>query len=94
MRAFQRLMLSVLLLSPILAVLPFGDKHIRYEIQLLPSYDYVVIGGGIAGLVVANRLSENNSTLHGAHCCSPYQCAPSHSHQDTDLFYRNLRADY
>jgi hypothetical protein len=81
MRAFQRLMLSVLLLSPILAVLPFGGKHIRDETQLLPSYDYVVIGGGIAGLVVANRLSEDNSTLHDAHCCSPYQCAPSHSHR-------------
>jgi hypothetical protein len=93
MRAFQRLILSVLLLSPILVVFPFGGKHIRDETQLLPSYDYVVIGGGIAGLVVANRLSEDNSTLHDAHSCSP-QCAPSHSHRETDLFYRNLRADY
>jgi hypothetical protein len=26
---------------------------------LLPSYDYVVVGGGISGLVVANRLTED-----------------------------------
>jgi choline dehydrogenase-like flavoprotein len=37
--------------------------HIQNETHLLQSYDYVVIGGGVAGLVVANRLSEDNSTL-------------------------------
>jgi hypothetical protein len=27
--------------------------------QLRPVYDYVIIGGGTSGLVVANRLTEN-----------------------------------
>lgn len=26
---------------------------------LLPSYDYVVVGGGVGGLTVANRLTED-----------------------------------
>ncbi|EDO05013.1 hypothetical protein SS1G_07498 [Sclerotinia sclerotiorum 1980 UF-70] len=32
--------------------------------DLLPSYDYVIVGGGTGGLVVANRLSENKSKFH------------------------------
>lgn len=27
--------------------------------SLLPSYDYVVVGGGVGGLTVANRLTED-----------------------------------
>lgn len=30
--------------------------------QLLPSYDYVVVGGGAAGLTVADRLTEDADT--------------------------------
>lgn len=31
--------------------------------SLLPEYDYVVVGCGVAGLTVSMRLSENNATI-------------------------------
>lgn len=32
------------------------------DVELLDEYDYVIAGGGIAGLTVADRLSEDSSS--------------------------------
>jgi hypothetical protein len=36
-----------------------GDPTINGE-----TYDYIIVGGGLTGLVVANRLSEDKSRKH------------------------------
>ncbi|CEL10586.1 hypothetical protein ASPCAL13703 [Aspergillus calidoustus] len=60
-----RLILGIGLGSPVLAVSASHGKVLTSEAQLRSSYDYVIVGGGVSGLTVANRLSENpkNSIL-------------------------------
>lgn len=39
----------------------FSGKVVSNVQDLLPVYDYVIVGAGASGLTVANRLSEDSS---------------------------------
>jgi hypothetical protein len=54
----------------------------RSVAELQESYDYVVIGGGTSGLVVANRLSEDPASTLKQIISSP---APTDNHAETVL---------
>ena len=56
MPAFSRLAVAVQLLAVIVApVLGAAAK---------PQYDYVIVGGGVTGLIVANRITEDKSGMY------------------------------
>jgi hypothetical protein len=38
--------------------------------ELLPEYDYIIVGGGTAGLTVADRLTENGKRMLTGVSCS------------------------
>ena len=68
--------------------LPVGAVLLESASQLRPVYDYVVVGGGTSGLVVANRLTEDPKSMSRAHqmcggqtVVDPMLCSQSACHR-------------
>jgi hypothetical protein len=60
MPVFSRLAVAVQLFAVILSpVLGAAAK---------PQYDYVIVGGGVTGLIVANRITEDKSSTYFGPC--------------------------
>jgi hypothetical protein len=60
MRSYTRLAVAVQLLG--LSVALPDNAPVEIESRASDTYDYVIVGGGVTGLIVANRLTEDKKS--------------------------------
>jgi NADH dehydrogenase FAD-containing subunit len=73
---------AVLALLGVANALPSNIKQVQTGLDK-DTYDYVIVGGGVTGLVVANRLSENKNSK------STFVWLSFNLHDANQLFHRD-----
>jgi hypothetical protein len=59
-------LLSLLIHISTVFSLPLCAQIVGRDVELNSTYDFVILGGGLSGLTVADRLSENPASMSRA----------------------------
>jgi hypothetical protein len=72
-RCLSTLLLGYAVLLTTTCAVPVNSRSVSVDGQ---TFDYIVVGGGLSGLVVANRLTENGNGTLPIYCIPPSSNTP------------------